>query len=387
MPPISLDVALEKVKQLADETERASQASRPIAVSRLGELKAKIESWQYGEYGWTSPVSLMMTAAWVKWLDPSQDVCRIWAHDEQGRSIPGGYSIRTYDETVTIPVICRHGIHEHFCSNNSGMQGTRALEKSRSLKRLNRGPLGQSVRWDDQLFTAIMNDIDALSSDKAKLAFQLFFTIGLRKKGDRLRDLQALGGSVVTTEHGYALITEAAHTIADPQFVRTVAAVCVDALVAKGARYADCRLEGVDERKTGANARSLTPGDFWITAEMTPVVAGEAKDASKQFGFDVLSAVEARWAHNPSLDAYYLITASAVAVDPIVATDERWQARLLELQSAGKHVIIFAMRDLISLVASHGVPAAELIRKIGALLADTPDLKQDTVPRWSNFLT
>ena len=386
MAELNLAAARAKVEDLADITERALQAGESLSFNGLGRLKGLIDKWQYGAYGWTSPVSLMMTAAWTKWLDHDQDVCKIWAEDENGRPIAGGYSIRTYDEQVTIRVVCRHAIHEHFCSNNSGMQGTRALEKARSLKRLREG-LPIKVLWDALLFVQIMECINQLPALDARLAFQYFFAKGWQAKQSRTQALGRLSNTTPQAHHGFALITDAVAAIADPQFAKTVAMVFVSELVTRIGRHTSYELHGASDRKTGANARSQAPGDFWLTAAGSPVIGAEAKDASKQFGFETLSAVQARHAANPSLQTYYLVTASAVAVDPTTAYDERWQDQLIGMQSLGLQVIIFTLRDLVSLVASIGVEPAVIVRRISSALAETPDLKQNTIDQWANYFT
>lgn len=58
--------------------------------------------WKWGKYGWVSPASLMYTAAWRKYYYPDIDCCKIWASDETNKPIPGGYSIRSEDESISI---------------------------------------------------------------------------------------------------------------------------------------------------------------------------------------------------------------------------------------------------------------------------------------------
>ena len=122
-------------------------------------LKRNIDAWNFGGYGWTSPVNLLMTAAWVKHVDAPQDVCLIWARNTEG-PIPGGFSIRSMDEKFTVPLVNKYTIFNQFCSNNSGMQGSRALEKSKLREagtRIERdSELGQRVSFDIVLFQTLI---------------------------------------------------------------------------------------------------------------------------------------------------------------------------------------------------------------------------------------
>ena len=137
-------------------------------------LVSRINTWQFGSYGWTSPVNIMLTCAWYKWLNPLQDTCKIWAQDHQKNKIEGGFALRTLDEKYTVRIIAKLRIAKNFCSSNSGMQGTRAIEKMRGIGRIDRDtPLEQSVKFDMKLFQEILNDINECSSEEAKNVFKL----------------------------------------------------------------------------------------------------------------------------------------------------------------------------------------------------------------------
>ena len=66
------------------------------------QLLKDLAKWHWGSYGWVSPASLMFTVAWRKYYYPAVDCCKIWAADENNKPIPGGYSIRTEDESISI---------------------------------------------------------------------------------------------------------------------------------------------------------------------------------------------------------------------------------------------------------------------------------------------
>ena len=66
------------------------------------QLLKDLAKWHWGSYGWVSPASLMFTVAWRKYYYPAVDCCKIWAADENNKPIPGGYSIRTEVESISI---------------------------------------------------------------------------------------------------------------------------------------------------------------------------------------------------------------------------------------------------------------------------------------------
>ena len=120
-------------------------------------LLARLQGWEYGKYGHTSTVNLMITASWYKWLFPEQDVCKIWSRDHKKKVIEGGYGIRSVDEKYTVPLVNKTRIAEGFCSPNSGMQGSRAIEKMRGSLRIGRNtPIEQAVSFDMNLYFSIL---------------------------------------------------------------------------------------------------------------------------------------------------------------------------------------------------------------------------------------
>lgn len=166
-------------RTILDELIKEVKAGDDIVVPPL--ISRNLSKWKWGSYGWVSPASLIVTAAWHKYLYPSVDCCRIWASDENGKPIPGGYSIRSADENVTIPMFAKHDLCKGFCSPNSGMQGSRAIEKMRGSKRLNRD-FAQTQRtvFDLKLFASILNDINELTSDQAKEVLRYLISLAKR---------------------------------------------------------------------------------------------------------------------------------------------------------------------------------------------------------------
>jgi hypothetical protein len=351
-------------------------------------LLRRIGNWKFGGYGWTSPVNLMITACWTKWLLPSQDVCKIWAKNTANKLIPGGYSIRSYDERITVPLVSRLSIYHQFCSNNSGMQGTRAIEKTRSASRIERNMrLEQRVYFDLSLFAEIMNDINDLNPGQAKIAFQHFIAIGSKISKQRKLGLESLLAKNVNNQNDcVSVIHKALAEIGDPQFTVIVTAMCMKALAEHSTTLKGAKLKGIDGKKTGANARSNVPGDLWLEVDSLPVVACEVKDRSKTFGYEILSAVEDRYIKNPTLEKYLMVTGANIAIENRVLVSAEWTEKIAELNNQGLGVQVLTIRELIGFLSLLGPVDQTYIIGINTYLSKFADLKADTVAKWSNII-
>jgi hypothetical protein len=378
-----------KVSAAADEAIALLAKNGTFANDIPSTLRKKMESWQYGEYGWTSPVNLMITAAWVKWLMPQQDVCKIWARDASNRSIAGSYSIRTFDEKITVPLVSKLDLYSNFCSRNSGMQGTRAIEKTRIATRLDPGTkLEQRVKFDLDLFVQTMNGLDKLSPIQAKAAFQYYIELGFGINKERLikiKDLLAISSGAQNDEVGSVL--SAAVTIRDPQFVKAVVAAALHFLSIAAPNLQRSKICGVEGHMTGADARSGEPGDLWLEIGGMPIVACEVKDRTKNFGFEILRAAEERVAKNKSITTYFFITASTIAVSEGVLKDLQWATQLESLRMRGLSVIPITLRDFILFVSAAIRLDKQLAKKVTDFLTICPGLKPTTVTEWKSYFS
>ena len=380
-----------------DISKKLNEAYAEAEIATLAELEAslpkelikRILSWQFGSYGWTSPVNLMITAAWYKWLFPMQDICKIWAQDHQNKQIEGGFAIRSNDEKYTVPLVTKSRISSGFCSPNSGMQGSRAIEKMRNAQRINRNTsIDQRVSFDMALFQNILNDIDELSPEKS-----LYFFKWLLRKGIEIRDQRELENARlrdVGTVNNVRLseINKFTKNISDPQFVRIVVAHLAAILIKK--IHPNLKLSGMDGAKTAADSQSKSPGDFWFSDQnKTMIIAFEVKDKSKTIGFDILQAIENRRLNNPQITQYFAISAADQAVSTNVLTDPFWNDNLNRLRdNLNVNVICMSINELFGLYEFCGGQTNNLISNISSTLAETKDLKIDTISHWkSEFLS
>ena len=190
-------------------------------------LLDNLKRWKWGSYGWVSPASLIFTATWRKYYFPQQDCCRIWAVDENNNPIDGGYSIRSEDEQISIPVLAKHDLCTGFCSPNSGMQGSRAIEKMRTLKRLNTDfGTAQRTVFDLKLFATILNQINELSHEASLNTLKYLILIA---KGIRERRIEADAQLQSGTSAGFDLMAFLQDT-ADPELTKCIVAAKTSSL-------------------------------------------------------------------------------------------------------------------------------------------------------------
>lgn len=371
------------VPRLDEAFFRAEAQTTPALSGRLpGKLTSGLGKWKYGSYGWTSPVNLLLTAAWYKWLFPTQDICKIWARDHLNNTIPGGFAIRSNDEKYTVPLVTKTGIAQGFCSPNSGMQGSRALEKMRGAGRIDRDtPIGQSVSFDMKLFQNILNDINECTSDQALDVFCLLLRIGIDIKEKREAQLASLRSSSVSSSASLGKVINYTRSVSDPQLVRIVAAYLAQPVVS--AAIDGSVLQGMSGAKTAADSQSKSPGDFWFQTSSGSIVGAEVKDKSKQIGFDILGAIEARKANNKNMTHYLAISAAASAVSEQNLNDPFWRRNIEMLRSSiGVNVICLSLDELAGLFTLASGSVNELLQQATIQLTSTIDLKPDTISAW-----
>jgi len=374
-----------------DITQKLTQAYAAAEIEKLAELEGRlpielinrISSWKFGSYGWTSPVNLMITAAWYKWLFPTQDVCKIWAQDHNKMPIPGGFAIRSNDEKYTVPLVTKARIANGFCSPNSGMQGSRAIEKMRSANRIQRNSsIDQRVSFDMALFQNILNDIDDLSSEQSFDFLKWLLRRGIQIRDQREQENKSLINVNVEQYFKLSKVSEFTKNASDPQFVRVVVAHLSKILIK--AIYPQLNLEGMEGAKTAADSQSKSPGDFWFANhDNSLIIAFEVKDSSKTIGFDILQAIENRKRNNPEIMHYFAISAADQAVSTEVLKDPFWSKNLSRLRdNINVNVVYLSINELFGLYQFCGGQTSDLISNISYSLAVTKDLKIDTISRW-----
>ena len=365
------------------ESKTIGQIESNIPQVQLSSLRA----WSFGSYGWTSPVNLLITAAWYKWLFPEQDVCKIWANDHSKKKIDGGFAIRSNDERYTVPLVAKTRITNGFCSPNSGMQGSRAIEKMRGQGRIDRdSPIEQAVSFDMSLFQNIINDINDCDSAKAYQYLLYLLRIGIDIRNERIAKISSLAKNTTKIDMSIYDVLEFCENISDPQFVKLLAIALLEPLVSKF--HQNLETGGIEGSKTAADTQSKSPGDFWFyDQDKNPVIGVEVKDKSKNIGFEIIGAIENRKENNPTLTTYFAITASKIAVKEAVIKDKFWLQNIARIRNdLDLNIITLSFLDICSLLIFLQVDHSKILHRANKLIIKMDDLKKDTMDKWIEFV-
>ena len=336
------------------------------------EMLENLSKWKWGSYGWVSPASLMFTATWRKYYYPEVDCCKIWADDERHQPIPGGYSIRTEDENISIPILAKYDLCQDFCSSNSGMQGSRAIEKMRNLKRLNKDfDAAQRTVFDLRLFAAIMNDINELSRDQLLelLRFLICTAKGIKAHRDTINAALA-----VETTKTFSVLDFLAATH-DPEFTKCVVAACLHVLYSPQG----INVSGVEDYKTAADARAKKPGDLTLEKDGVFLQAIEVKDKTQKIDWNNIERAKRIIANHPNLKSFMFVLENRNA-----ATNSLINEMVTSPQLAtpdGKLITIVSLLDIYRMA----IPLTDeknLISIIGRFITIAPAVKPETKNAW-----
>ena len=335
------------------------------------QLRQRLDRWSWGTIGWTSPTNLIVTAAWRKAFYPEEDCCKIWARDALNNPISGGYSIRTADETVTVPIFSKYSLSTGFCSSNSGMQGSRAIEKSRGFGRINRGiTLDQRTVFDFTLFANILNDINELSKSQAHSALSYIIDIAYRCKEQRTKSDKALIDNTPPID-----LIEFFIKVKDPEFIKCVTAACFAAL------YLDAGFEitGVADHKTASDGRAAKAGDLTVSRDGIAIIAIEVKDQSRRLDWQNLSTARQIIGKFPQLETFCFVLESRKTAHDVLI-----QELASDADSGLDHstkMIFVALPDLIGL--STPIKGYHyLVMKTAEYVTTAPSIKPSTKDAW-----
>lgn len=335
-------------------------------------LKKALDSWKWGSYGWVSPASLIFTAAWRKYYYPEMDCCKIWAADERKKPIEGGYSIRTEDEEITIPLLAKYDLCADFCSPNSGMQGSRAIEKMRTLKRLDRNfDNVQRTVFDLKLFALIMNEINDLEHDQLKEVIKYLVCISKNIKAKREKANEALNKSTTVS-------FDLMHTLSDihdPELTKCVVAACLHVLFSG---Y-NCEIVGVDDNKTAADARAGKPGDLSVEKDGEFIIAVEVKDKTQKIDWNNIERAKRIIKNHPNLQTFMFVLESRDSATSAIINEMVNSSQLATPD--GKIITILSLYALYYMtkpIASE----TELIKLTSGFITQAPSIKPETKAAW-----
>ena len=355
-----------ELDQIIRDTTEFDETAIPAA------LLTDLKKWRWGSYGWVSPASLMFTAAWRKYYYPDVDCCKIWASDENNKPIPGGYSIRSEDESISIPLLAKYDLCEGFCSPNSGMQGSRAIEKMRTLKRLDRDfDNAQRTLFDLKLFASIMNQINELDHDQLMQLIKFFICTSKQIRAKRIETNEAL---LSVSENSFDLLSVLGDT-PDPEFTKCVVAACLQVIFEKH----NITIAGVEDYKTAADARAGKPGDLTVERDGEPLLAIEVKDKTQRIDWQNIERAKRVISAHPNLKGFVFILESRDAATNSVVNE---MVKSSQLMTKEGRII-----SIMSLFALHQIAApitteSELIQLTSRFLAAAPAVKPETKELW-----
>jgi hypothetical protein len=363
--------------------ENALKGCRSANYSKLNaSTKSLIDRWKFGAYGWTSPVNLLLTACWYKILNPTSDCCRIWSRDTQNKSIPDSYSIRSADESFTVPFVNRHDIYKSFCSPNSGMQGSRALEKSRpATGRLDRGwSANQRTLFDLDLFSEIMNDIEDGGPDQAEIILQYLLSIAIKFRDDRIAEQDKI---LKIRYSNKVHLADVPTKFSDPELYRAMSAGLVKAILKKLGNTHE--LKGTDGQKTSADAQSKLPGDLWVEdLQNDPIIGFEVKDATREIDWTIVRQAGEFLQKFPAMRSFVIITGKKSPIKETIRTDFNNVNALFSAQPYQRNVSVISIYDLINLCYAVGC-SDDAPKFIGEYVANMPSIKPETRSIWAEL--
>jgi hypothetical protein len=324
--------------------------------------------------GWTSPANLIITASWRKVFYPLEDCCKIWARDSRDNPIEGSYSIRTADETTTVPILAKYDLCTGFCSSNSGMQGSRAIEKSRGNGRIDRNlRLEQKTVFDAELFSHILNDINELSENESLEVLKYIIEIAYRSRESRTKN-----DNILLSNPPRIDLLSFASRVQDPEFVKCVAAACLALLF----ETHGLELEGIQDHKTSADGRAVKAGDLTLTRNGEAVVAIEVKDKSRKLDWQNINGVRAISKHFPKLEGFYFVLESREGEKDLLISDFSFESSHNE--GIPSIVSFISLPDLLGLA----IPIKgydQIIQKTAQFVTEAPSIKPATKSAWTQL--
>lgn len=336
-------------------------------------LLKNFHSWKFGKYGWLSPVSLFLTAAWHKYRYPTSDICKIWARDTNNKKIPGSYSIRSEDEKLVIPLLAKYDLCKGFCSPNSGMQGSRAIEKMRIEKRINLNfATNQKTIFDLKLFATILNQINNLHPDESLSFCQLFIVTAKKFRDSRLSQEKLLEKPLTYGRSPYRLLEE----IHDPELTKCITAACLHIIYSSHGFI----LHGIEDAKTVADARAKKPGDLCLYHNNRPLIAVEVKDKTQDIDWQNIDRATQILKRFSSLEVFLFVLEKRSATASPEVQDILKSTRLT-IDFTGNKIAILSFHTLYRLALS--LSSETIISNLTSkFIKITPAIKQSTIKKW-----
>jgi hypothetical protein len=299
-------------------------------------------------------------------------VCKIWANNEKKEKIPGGFSIRSADESITVQVFSKYDLCKGFCSDNSGMQGTRAIEKSRGHVRLDRDfKATQSTVFDLELFASIMNDIDDLTEEQALETFKYLIVKAKSIKAD----IEKSNASIEKGEGKSFDLLKMLRDTNDPELTKCVFGACFEAIYGPQG----FELSGIEDQKTAADTRAKKPGDLTLEKEGKSLVSIEVKDKTQDIDWDNIEKAKKILERHKDVVTFIFALESRSSVVTDIVKEMTVSKQLNE--GLGDKIVIMSLHDAYRMALAM-TDEESIRRRTGQFLTKAPAIKVNTRDKW-----
>lgn len=256
--------------------------------------------------------------------------------------------------------------------NHTGMQGSRAIEKMRSLKRLNVNfDTTQRTVFDLKLFATIMNQIDRLQKTQLLELIKYLIVISKAIRTSRLQKNINLREKSSTDIDVLGLLGKT-H---DPEFTKCITAACLDIIFSSHG----LTLDGVKGYKTAADARTQKHGDLTLVKDKSPIMAIEVKDKIQNIDWSNIERAKRIINDNCTLASFIFVLESRQAATSLIINEIVTSGQLTT--DDGKLISIISLHNLYYL-ARAVASEAEIANKTENYLSDAPVMKPETKDKW-----
>jgi hypothetical protein len=252
------------------------------------------------------------------------------------------------------------------------MQGSRAIEKMRSLKRLNKNfDVAQRTIFDLKLFAKILNQINELNTNQAIELLKYLVVIAKKiKENNSITQSKLL--NIKEEKNPFEILKNNP----DPELVKCVAAACYKFIFG----HDKFIIEGVSDHKTSADARSQKAGDFSIkNKKNSEIIAVEVKASSIKIDWQNIQRAENIVEGNPLIKNFIFVHENPRFIVESSMVDIIKSDRLSKYP--GSIISFVTLNDLYKL-ASAFTSGIELSKQLSEYITLAPSIKPITKQLW-----
>jgi hypothetical protein len=251
------------------------------------------------------------------------------------------------------------------------MQGSRAIEKMRNLKRLETNfSLSQRTVFDLKLFASILNKINSLNPTQSLEVLRLLICTAKNIQKGRISS-----DSKLTTVQLNISVLDFLDKVSDPELTKCFAAACLNAIYSKH----DLIIEGIADYKTASDARAEKPGDLYLRREEEILISVEVKAKSIKIDWQNIGRAETILKAFPTLTNFIFILENRNALFEAEIQEMINSPRLSS--DIGIKISFISVHDIYRLALST-VADTEITALTGKYLSEAPSVKPATKDSW-----